>query len=268
MAVATFGASTYGLMQFPEGQIVGFGLVLLRMMAFIFAMPLFGAGSVPAPVKVLFSIALTVIIAPLAVTKAASSMAVSEDVILWAARELTIGIFLGFLMRMYFFAVSVAGEMIGISSGLATAQIFNPSLGATSNVIEQLQIMMATLLFLALNGHHFFIEGVMKSFETLPIGIFSLNLDGFQSAGAMLRDVTIFGLKIAAPIMVSIFLTHLAMGILGKAVPQINVLVTSLQVTIIVTFIVMIVAIPANTTTMTEMMSSMAGDFMRALKTL
>ncbi len=253
---------------FPEGQIVGYALVLLRMTAFIFSMPLFGAGSVPTPVKVLFSLVLTVVLAPLIVTKAASSLAISEDVILWAGRELLIGLFLGFIMRMYFFAVSVAGELIGISSGLASAQIFNPSLGSTSNVIEQLQVMLATLLFLAMNGHHFFIEGLIKSFQTLPIGVFGLNLDGFQTVGTMLTDVTIFGLKIAAPVMVSIFLTNLGMGIIGKAVPQINVLVTSLQVTILVTFFVLVVSIPANTSLMNEMMLSMADDFMRAIKAL
>lgn len=256
------------LSHFPEGQIVGYTLVLLRMTAFIFAMPLFGAGSVPTPVKVLFSLILTVVIAPLALVKAGSSLAISEDVILWAGRELMIGLFLGFMMRMYFFAVSVAGELIGISSGLASAQIFNPSLGSSSNVVEQLQVMIATLLFLALNGHHFFLEGMLKSFDTLPLGVFGLNLDAFQSVGVLIRDVTIFGLKIAAPVIVAIFLTHLGMGIIGKAVPQINVLVTSLQVTILVTMVVMIVSIPAGVSTMNEMMASMAGDFMNVLKRL
>lgn len=253
---------------FPEGQIVGYVLVLLRMTAFVFAMPLFGAGSVPTPIKVLLSLVLTVALAPLVVAKAASPLAISEVNILWAGRELLIGLFLGFLMRMYFFAVSVAGELIGISSGLASAQIFNPTLGSTSNVIEQLQIMLATLLFLALNGHHFFLEGILKSFETLPIGIYGLNLGGFQAVAPMVRDVMIFGLKIAAPVVVSIFLVNLGMGIIGRAVPQINVLVTSLQVTIIVTLMVLVVAVPASTATMTDMMSSMADDFMNALRTL
>lgn len=257
-----------GLSQFPEGQIVGFVLLLLRMLAFVVAMPIFGAPSVPVPVKVLFSLTLSVVLFPIVVIKSGSNLAISEMVILWAMREVVIGLFLGFVVRMFFFAVSVAGELIGVSSGLSAAQIFNPSLGTNSNIIEQFQVLLATLLFLALNGHHFFLQAIVQSYDMLPIGVFSLKIEAMGAVGLMLRDVIIFGVKMASPIIVSVFLTHLAMGIIGRAVPQINVLVTSLQVTILMTLGVLVIIVPATLLSMNDLLTEMADQMMRAMHSL
>jgi flagellar biosynthesis protein FliR len=257
-----------GWTHFPEGQIVAFVLILLRMSAFVFSMPIFGSSSVPVNVKVLISIVLSVVLFPLAAGKSTSTLPIDDLNILWGLREIAVGLFLGFLMRMYFFAISVAGELIGISSGLASGQIFNPALGTSSNVIEQFETMLATLLFLALNGHYIFIQGMSESFVKLPIGNNDLNLQSFGAVGGLVKDVIIFGIKLAAPVIVSVFLAQLGLGIIGRAVPQINVFITSLQVTILLTFVVLFLAIPNMTYIMTDLMTEMAGDFMKAMKTL
>lgn len=257
-----------GWTQFPEGQIVGFVLILFRMLAFVFAMPVFGTGPIPVNIKILLSIVLSVVLYPLVIVHAGSPMAISEEVVLWVLREIAIGLFLGFLMRFFFFAISIAGELIGVSSGLAAAQMFNPAMGVNSNIIEQFHALLATLFFLALDGHHFFLSGMAQSFDLLPIGIFGLNIKAFGSVGTLLTDVMIFGVKMAAPILVSIFLAQLGLGIIGRAVPQINVFVTSLQVTVILTFLILILTVPANNVLMNEIAADMAGKFMRIMRAL
>lgn len=257
-----------GINAFPEGQMVGFMLVLLRLTAFVFAMPVFGAGMVPLPVKILLSLVLSVVVFPIAVTNAVTDLAISETILLMAGREVLVGLFLGFLMRFFFFAISVAGELIGLSSGLATAQMYNPALGANSNVIEQFQMLIATLLFLALNGHHIFLEGMVRSFAILRIGDYGIRLEALGSAAALVREVIIFGVQLAAPVIVAVFVAQLGMGIIGKAVPQINVLVTSLQLTMLLTLIIVYLAIPTTVTTINSMMVEMASSFMSLMRSL
>lgn len=251
---------------FPEGQILGFALVLLRMLSFTIAMPIIGTPQVPTSVKILFPLIISVLLHPIAVARAGSALPIDETVILLAGREVLIGVFLGFFVRMFFFAVSVAGEIISTASGLASAQVFNPAMGTNSGIMEQFQLLLATLVFLAINGHHFFIEGISKSFEFLPIGIVGFNVNVFGSLIEVLPTVMVMGCQLAMPITVSMLITHLTMGIVGKAVPQINVLMTSLQVTILVTMVVLTISVPMTTSTMNNMLGEMMGHFSKVLK--
>ncbi|PWU14315.1 MAG: flagellar biosynthetic protein FliR [Bdellovibrio sp.] len=275
--VGASGISPDLLSGFPEGQVVAFALVLLRIGAFTVAMPITGTSSVPAPVKVLWSLVLSVVIFPVAsvgggaatgVQSAVAPLAISEMVILWALREVVLGLFLGFVVRFFFFAVSVAGELLGVTSGLGASQLFNPSLGTNSNILEQFEVLLATLLFLALNGHHFFIEGIARSFSLHPVGRTNINVLSFGDLGPWVQQIIVSGIQIAAPVMISIFLAHLAMGIVGRVVPQVNVLVTSLQMTILASFLVLFISLPSNTETMGEMMDQMAGQFTQAMKAI
>lgn len=256
------------LMGFPEGMVVGFALILVRMIAFTVAMPIIGTPNVPTSIKILFPVMMSLLLHPAALSNAGSNLAISEMVILWAGREVLIGLFLGFFVRMFFFAVSVAGEIISTASGLSSAQLFNPAMGSNSGVMEQFQLLLATLLFLAINGHHFFIQGIAESFTLLPVGNLAFNWQVFSSVGDILKTVMIMGCQLAMPITVSMLISHLTMGIVGKAVPQINVLMTSLQVTILVTFLVLTISVPATTQTMNTMLNEMMGQFSKVLKAL
>jgi len=256
------------LMQFPEGQIVAFALILLRMIAFVFAMPLFGTPAVPMPVKISLPLVLSLLLFPVLIGSATHDFAITESVIPLAFREVFVGLFLGFFVRLFFFAVSIGGELIGISSGLASAQIYNPAMGSQTSILEQFQVMMATLLFLALSGHHYFIEGLIKSYEFLPVGELSFNAAATRNLAMLAQDVIYLGVQLAAPIILSIFLANLAMGIIGRAVPQMNVLMTSMQATILVTFAVLIVCIPVTLASMNSILGRMTDELMQILRVI
>lgn len=253
---------------FPEGQIVAFVLVLFRMIAFVFSMPIFGTSMVPMPVKISLPLVLTFVLFPLLVTGVTAPLAMNETVIALAAREIFVGLFLGFFTRLFFFAISIGGEIIGISSGLASSQIFNPTLGASTNILEQFQVMIATLIFLAMNGHHIFLEGLVRSYGVLPVGQMGFNLEAISTLAALMKHVMLLGLQIAAPVVLSVFLANIAMGIIGKAVPQINVLMTSMQATILLTFVVLIISLPVTVASMANMLDKMAGEMLHILKVI
>lgn len=259
------------LYQFPEGQIVAFMLILIRMIAFIVSMPIIGTATVPVKIKVLFPMVLSFLIFPTilpTIQGAPGHLAINEMVIAYAFREVLVGLFLGFFTRMFFFAVSISGELIGLSSGLASAQIFNPALGTQTNVFEQFQTLLATLIFLALNGHHVFIDGLVRSYTALPVGQLTFNTAAIGNLADMVSYVLLLGLQIAAPVILSVFLANLSMGIIGKAVPQMNVLVTSMQTTVLVTMVVLLIIAPVTLGTMSGILDKMAGEFFTILKVI
>lgn len=256
------------LYQFPEGQIVAFALVLLRMIAFIVAMPLFGTSNVPTTVKVLLPLVLSFVLFPTLMIGVTNPLPIDGMIIAYAAREVLVGVFLGFFCRLFFFAISVAGEIIGLSSGLASAQIFNPAMGTQTNVLEQFQTLLATLLFLALNAHHVFFEGLIRSFQVLPIGQMTFNMAVADNLIRLSQQIIVLGLQIAAPVVLSVFLSNIAMGIIGKAVPQMNVLMTSMQVTILLTLAILIITIPLTLTYMGNVLDRMTGELFEVLKVI
>ncbi len=257
-----------GFDHFPEGQIIAFALVLFRTLAFVIAWPVFGSNNVPVPVKVLLSLVLSMIVFPTLKFQNIDLININDQLIFLATRELFIGLALGFLMRMFFFAVTITGDLISMSIGLSSAQIFNPTLGVQSSVVEQFEMMIATLFFLAINGHHVFIQGMVQSFEIAPVAAIAVKSASFAGITTIVQDVFVAGLKMAAPILVAIFMTNIAMGIIGRAVPQINVLVTSMPVTLMLGLVVMIITLPLFFGEMNGLLNLMAERFMQFVKVM
>lgn len=194
--------------------------------------------------KVLLSLVLAFVFFPILSMQYAAVDFLKIDFISAAAREVMVGLCLGFLTRVFFYAVSAAGELISTSLGLASAAIFNPMMGSQGTVVEKFYYTLAVLLFLAINGHHQFIEVILKSFELFPLDRGLLHFENFAQVALIGQEVLLLAIKMSAPIMVAILVANLAMGILGRAVPQINVLVTSFSVTIIVGLGLLIITLP------------------------
>lgn len=257
-----------GLYQFPEGQIIAFALVFLRILAFVIAWPVFGTATVPVPVKVLLGLTMSMIIFPVVSFQNVDMIKIDDQIIFLSIREICIGLALGFLMRLFFFTVSIAGDIISVSMGLASAQLYNPAMGSQGNVVEQFQLMLATLFFLAMNGHHVFIGGLAESFHLVPIAAVGMKTTAFAGIAPMVQDVFVMGIKMSAPVLVAVFLANIAMGIVGRAVPQINVLVTGIPVTIMISLGVLMVTTPLFVNEMDSLVVIMADRFFQFMKVL
>jgi flagellar biosynthetic protein FliR len=247
--------------QFQEGQLLAFVLVLLRNIAFVVTSPILGSAAVPSPVKVLFSLLLSIMMFPVVHIQNPETLAMGEQIIFLSLRELMVGLFLGSLARMFFQAVSVSGEIIAISMGTSAAQLFNPVMGSQSNVVGQFQFMVVTVVFLAIQGHHLFISAMAESFRLVPIGVIVAFVTSFQ-------DVFILGIKIAAPIIVAVFTANIAMGVINRAVPQIDVMVTSLPITLLLGLAILILTLPMMVGEMDILMQSISDQLMQAMKVI
>ncbi len=233
-----------GIFSFNQTEVLAFFLVLMRMSAFVVTWPIFGTPIMPAPIKILTAVAISILVFPVVQWSGVETSLDSLMIISLVVREIFIGLCIGFLARMFLHAMAISGEIISVSMGLSSTQLFNPSTGENSTTINQFQVMLISLLFLAINGHHLFLGAVVKSFELVPLSDSLIELSGFQSMGDVVHTIMAIGVKLAAPVMISVMLMNVVMGIIGRAVPQINVLITALPLNILVGFLVMIVSLP------------------------
>lgn len=256
------------LYQFSEPQMLLFALILMRMIAFVVSSAIFGAPSLSIQVKVLLSIILTVLLFPTVKIDSSGLLVISDQIITLAARELLVGITLGFLTRLFFFAVTMTGDLISITVGLNASQQYNPMLGQNGNTIDQFYTTLGTLVFLAVNGHHILLGGLAQSFELIPVNSMSLNIGVFGEIATFGQNILMMAIKMCAPVMVAILITNLAMGILGRAIPQINVLITSMPVTIMVGLGVVFICLPLLILEMNGIIDVTAGSLFAVMKHL
>jgi flagellar biosynthesis protein FliR len=251
-----------------ENELLTFALVLLRVSAFVVSWPVFSVYSVPNHAKILLALIISMLMFPSISRTGLEGIRLGDEIIYLAGKEVMLGLCLGFITRLFFFAFSIGGNLVSMYMGLSAAHMFNPSLGTQSTTVEQFYLTTATLMFLVLNGHHIFLEGLAKSFEVLPLSMNAIRTGVFGEAGTFIEDVMVIGIKISAPIMIAIFVINIFMGILGRAVPQINVLVTSLPINVMAGFLVMMATIPVLVPETELVMNSLAEHLFLMMKAL
>lgn len=251
-----------------EAQILLFALILLRMIAYVVSSAVFGSPTVSSPVKVLLSLVLAILVFPAVKVGSINYGLISNEIIGLAVRELLVGLSLGFLTRLFFFVVTMTGDLVSVSIGLGASQLYNPMLGTHGNALDQFYSTLATLVFLAIDGHHMLLGAIVQSYDLVPVGAMALNIGPFGEMAAYGTDVMIMAIKMCAPVLITILIVNLAMGILGRAVPQINVLVTSMPVTIMLGMAVVFVCLPLLVLEMNGVVEITASKLFAVMKQL
>lgn len=251
-----------------EAQILLFALILLRMIAYVVTSAFFGSGTISVPVKLLFSIVLSMVLYPVVKIGRVDYLAISNDIIGLAAREVIVGLSLGFLTRLFFMVVNMVGDVVSMSVGLGASQMFNPLMGTNGNVLDTFYSTLGTLVFLSVNGHHMLINAIAESYSLVPVSSLQLNVGPFAEMALFGQTALIMTIKMCAPVLVTILLVNLAMGILGRAVPQINVLVTSMPLTIGFGMTVVMICLPLLVLEMHGVMEVTANKLFAVMKAL
>ena len=256
--------------QLNEIQIIAFGLILLRMSGFVFTAAILSSNSITVPLKILFSVVLTMTVYN-SVTNNIIIMQIKESeslILMLALKEILAGVIIGFVTRIFFFGITMAGDLISVALGLGQAQIFNPMMGSMSNVVEQFFVTLATLLYLGLNGHHHMIEGLVASFNTIQLSQTSLNVNGFVDIVKSMQQFFVFGIQISAPVLISMLIVQVGIGILSRAVPQVNVLMTSASITILLGMGILLVSLPLMVMQLNGLLDISTTELFKFIKTL
>ncbi|QYF92021.1 flagellar biosynthetic protein FliR [Massilia sp. PAMC28688] len=195
---------------------------LTRILGLIAASPLYGNTSFPRTAKVLLGVMLALAIAP-AIPAAPAADPMSLAGLLILIQELLIGAAMGFSMRIVFAAVEMAGEVASMTMGLGFAATFDPQTRGRSTSVSQFLALIATMAFMAVNGHLVLLEVLAESFYSLPIS--ATPVANGMSLQVVRWGATIFsvGLQLSLPIVAALLITTVALGILTRAAPQLNI---------------------------------------------
>ncbi len=209
-----------------------FLLVLLRVSTLLFIMPIFGSRTIPMPLKASMSLMLALVLTPVVPVSPEALPRNAVGMLLLAAGEIFMAMTLALCLRMVFSGLQIAGQMVGIQMGLSVANVMDPQTGVQSVIVAQFAYMIALLLFLAAGGHHAILRVLYESFEILPPGQLVLSRSLYNIMMAMGKEMFILSIKLMAPVMGILLLSQVALGILAKLVPQINMLIVSFNLNV------------------------------------
>lgn len=216
----------------------------LRISAVFMLAPVVGARNVPARIRLILALTITLIVAPL--LPASQPMPMFES--LWwrtLVEQMLIGLCMGFVLLLVFEAVVLGGEMIAYSMGLSFAQLADPVRGVSTPVVSQFMLILATLLFLASGGHLLLVELLVRSFRSLPVGSGGF---GAEQLGILLGySATLFagGLLLALPVITALLVANLALGVIGRSAPSLNLFAVGFPVTLAVGVMLLGAGLPA-----------------------
>ncbi|MFQ5454897.1 MAG: flagellar biosynthetic protein FliR [Nitrospirota bacterium] len=213
------------IFNFSINQIERFIIVLIRVSGIIMMLPILGSRSVPIQTRIGLSFVLSLIILPLLTIRIEVLLSDIFSLIPVLAGELMIGMIIGFASRIVFTAIELGGMLIGFQMGFGIVNILDPQTSQQVPIIGQFQTILATLIFLTINGHYYFISAIMKSFQIIPPISFYFSSVLMENILRIFNQVFIIAVKISAPITIVILLTNVLLGLISRTLPQMNVFI-------------------------------------------
>jgi flagellar biosynthetic protein FliR len=171
-------------------------------------------------------------------------------------REIGVGLVLGFIVQMAFGAAVFAGQAISMTMGLGFAMAVDPQNGVQVPVISQLYVILATLLFLALDGHLLLIAAVVESYQLIPIGVAGLPVTSLSAVVALGTMVFAGGILLALPALTALLLINVAFGIVTRTAPQLNIFAVGFPVTILAGLFIMFLVMPGFIEALAQLIGS------------
>jgi flagellar biosynthesis protein FliR len=225
----------------------------VRISALFMAAPVFGAQMVPVRIRIMLAFTLSLLVAPM-LPAAPGVDPVSLAGMALIAQQILIGVAMGFMVHMVFQTLVIAGEAMANGMGLGFARMVDPANGVQVPVISQFLIIMATMLFVTLNGHLMLIDLLVRSFEILPIGAGGLSPAGMRMVAAWGSQMFIGALLVALPAVTAMLVVNISMGVITRAAPQLNIFAVGFPLMILLGFIFIALTTPAMLNQFTSLM--------------
>lgn len=226
-----------------DAWITAFIFPLARILGLLAAAPVFNNAAMPRRVRLLLGIAIAVALAPalppLPMVPAGSWLGLAI-----LAQQMLIGILMAFALRIAFTAVDIAGEMIGLQMGLSFAVFYDPQNTAQTPVVTEFFGLLATLIFLALNGHLLLLDLLAESFALWPVTAQPFHAAGFGKLVAGTAMLFVAGVLLSLPLVAALLIANIAMGVLARVAPQLNLFAVGFPVTMVAGFAVIGLSLP------------------------
>jgi flagellar biosynthesis protein FliR len=221
---------------FSIAEILRFAVVLMRVTGIMLCAPFFSNQSIPAQIRVVFALVTTLVLAPMLPLKAIPDGFQLGDVAPLFFSEVMFGVILGLAASLVFAGIQFAGQVISLQLGFSLIHLIDPQSNVESTVFSFLENYIALLFFLLVNGHHWFLLAINESFHSLPVGGIQLHGSLVQGMVHLSSEILTIGMRIAGPVIAVSLITDVVMGVLGRAAPQVNILIIGMPAKLMVGF--------------------------------
>ena len=215
-------------------QVEIFGLILVRVLATLAALPIFGDRRIPMTTRIGLAAIIAGLLLPVVRIGQAEAPAHLIALAVLVTKEVAVGLIIGFVSLLIFQAMQYGGQIVGFQMGFAIVNVIDPQSQQQVSLIGEMQYLMAALLFLVLNGHHMLLAAMARSFELVPPFSVSPAPEMFGGLVGMTGEIFVIGVKIAAPAMAALLLTNVALSIVARTVPQMNIFIVGFPIGIAV----------------------------------
>lgn len=199
-------------------------LMLVRISVIVFLLPLIGAQTVSPMIKVGLSAFLSFVLYPVLPQFTVNIPTGVPAFIVMAIKESMVGILMGSVSTVLFMGLGLSGRLVDFITGFSMAQSFNPLTDESESVMGQIQIAIFSMLLLVTNGHLIFVEAIAESFKSIPPTLAVFNMEGIlQVMMSLITLSMIYGIKLAAPMLIPLLLTTIGLAIVARIMPQMNV---------------------------------------------
>jgi len=252
----------------PINEFQTFLVCLARVAGFVAAIPIILASQTPAQVKAGLVFMITLVLFPVMEPSIPPVSFQPVTFILLMVSEVLIGSMIGLIARMIFTAVEYGGTVIGYQMGFAAANVFDPQNQRQISLISQFQNIFAILIFLAVDGHHVFLQVAAESYKLLPPGAFNISGEAIPYLLKLSSRIFFLGIQFSAPILAVLLLSGLILGILARVFPQLNVFLLSFPLNIGISFTVIGLTLPLVTTLLRREFDNLGERFLTVLHLL
>jgi flagellar biosynthetic protein FliR len=223
--------------------IIAFVFPLARILALISSSPVLGNKQIPIRIKIGLAMLITFVIAP-TINMPPNIEPASAEGLFILVQQILVGLAMGFTMRLIFTAVEMAGDLAGMQMGLGFASFYDPVNASYTPVVAQFLGILSTLAFLSFDGHLYMLSALAESFQAFPIGTALPSAAAFRTMVEWGTIIFTHALQLSMPLIGALMITNLALGILTRSAPQLNIFAVGFPITLTVGFATLALSLP------------------------
>jgi flagellar biosynthetic protein FliR len=218
----------------PLLQLQTFFLIFLRVAAILMSMPIINGNSIPVLFKFGLALSASILLFPLLDLRVFPVLTDVGSFVVGAIGEILLGVIIGMAVNLIFVGLQIAGQLSGYQMGMALAEVIDPADGEQIPLLAQFFQIFAFLIFLTVNAHHWFLRALADSFHLVPPLGFRFSGSLIEQLMRIAGNMFVIAIKVGAPVIAALLLTTIALGLVARTVPQMNVFFVAMPVKIMI----------------------------------
>jgi len=250
----------------PTTYLQNLFLVFIRVLAILASSPIFGSRTIHSVAKIGLALLLSFVLLPLGSQNLVSFPGDFFTFALAIGRELLLGFLVGFVASLVFAVLEAAAQLIGVQIGFRIADVMDPVFAIRTSILDQFYTLFASLIFLAIDGHHWLIMGLQRTFAIVPLGGLQISAPAMDTLIGLSAQVFVVALRISLPVAGTLLLTDLALALAARLVPQMNMFLVGMPLKVAVGLVTLLFMLPTANSLIRSLLQGMVGDFILLLE--